>query len=373
MNLAVLAWRNVQAQGTRSFATLAGIALAVASIVALIGLARGVETTLKRAFDVRGTDAIVTEAGALDLASSLVNESLAQEIAVVPGVMAAAAELTRMTSLESGATVFVTAWPPDAHPWQALDVLEGALPPASGQDMVAIGEGIANRLGLTIGDKVSLFQTQFTVGGIVGSRSLLMQNLVYLDLSIAQRLTYREGLATAINVRLDPNTPPSNKKATVETLEKAFPNYAIAETEQLAGEYVYSKIANAFAAAITFVTLIGAVLAIYNTMNMAVNERRAEIAVMKAVGWSRGRIMSSLLLEGVALTAVAGIIGCLMGTIVAHIVSRSDLIVSLIVPDISAELLVQAGLISLVIGIAGTLMPALHAVRSFPADILRGR
>lgn len=373
MNLASLAWRNIWVQRTRTVATFTGIALAVASFVALVGLARGVEQTLKASLDIRGTDVIVTEAGAIDLISSIVSADLVSEIEAFPGVAAAAAELTRMTSLEQGASVLVTAWQVDGYPWQALEVLSGALPGSAGGASVSIGESVAARQALSLGDRIALFQTEFTVVGIVGSKSVLMQNLVFLDLEAAQRLTYREGQATSINVRLDPDTTASERKATVSALKAAFPTHAVAETEQLASGYTYAQIADALSASIALVALASAVLAIYNTMSMAMNERRGEIAIMTAVGWPKWQIIACVLIEGIMLTMTAGLAGCAVGTLAARAVSRSDLIIGFIEPDISEVLLLQACLISLAIGLVGSLVPALRTVRLFPASILRGR
>ena len=46
MNLVTLAWRNLRARQARTLTTMAGITLAVASFVILVGLARGVATTM---------------------------------------------------------------------------------------------------------------------------------------------------------------------------------------------------------------------------------------------------------------------------------------------------------------------------------------
>ena len=110
MTLLSLAWRNLSGHKLRTFATVAGIMLAVASFVALVGLAHGIEGSLRASLEVRGTDVIVTEGGAVDPMSSLIPDSLAEQLARQSGVAATSPELTRMTSLENGASVIVAAW-----------------------------------------------------------------------------------------------------------------------------------------------------------------------------------------------------------------------------------------------------------------------
>lgn len=86
MTLSGLAWRNLAGRPMRSLGTIIGVALAVASFVALVGLARGVSASLDSAWNTRGTDVVITEAGAADLVSSIVPEALEAEAAAVPGV-----------------------------------------------------------------------------------------------------------------------------------------------------------------------------------------------------------------------------------------------------------------------------------------------
>lgn len=373
MNLFTLSGRNLRAQKVRTLATFAGVMLAVASFVALIGLARGVERTLRSSLELRGTDVVVTEAGAIDLMSSIVSADLSDRIARSPGVEAAVPELTRMTSLENGASAIVTAWPEGGFPWSTLDLIAGKLPNAGGQPAAAIGESMAARHGLAIGDRISLFQTDFNVVGIIGSRSVLTRNLVLVTLDDAQRLTYREGQATSINVRLDADASAEEKQQIVQALEESFAAFSVESTEQLASGYTFARIADALSASISLVAFASAVLAIFNTMSMAVNERRGEIAIMSAVGWPRSRIVSCIVIEGVMLTVAAGIFGCLAGVLAARTISVSGSIAGFIDPEISLSLLVQAALISLVIGLIGSLVPALRTVRLSPADILRGK
>ena len=111
MKIVLSALRNLAYWQPRNIGALLGIMIAIASLVALIGLARGVQETLLNALETRGTDVLVTETGALDLISSIVPEELAADIAATPGVIAVAPELTRLTSLDDGRSVAVSSWP----------------------------------------------------------------------------------------------------------------------------------------------------------------------------------------------------------------------------------------------------------------------
>jgi len=368
-----LAWRNLTGRPVRSLGTIVGVALAVASFVALIGLARGVAASLDNAWNSRGTDVVITETGAADLVSSILPETLEAEVAALPGVEAAAAELSRITSLDDGVSVVVAAWGPDAFPRQGFDLVAGRTPRRDEPRAILLGAGLAQRLPAAPGDRLVLFQAEFKVVGIVDSPSLLARNLVIGDLAEVQALTFRTGQATSINVRLSPGLDDQGRQEALDRLRAALPTYAVDGTEQLSQGHTFARISQALSVSISVVALVTAVLAVFNTMNTAVHERRAEIAILAAVGWSSRRIVGLVLVEGLMITVLAGLAGVVAGSAMAQAVARSDLVAGFIEPQIGVGMLVQALAISLAVGLAGSLVPAVRAVRMPPADILRGR
>jgi putative ABC transport system permease protein len=62
-----------------------------------------------------------------------------------------------------------------------------------------------------------------------------------------------------------------------------------------------------FFAAVVILT-IGLVAA--NTAAMAVRERRHEIGVMRAIGFTRGNVLTGIIIEGLVIGVTAGILGC---------------------------------------------------------------
>nr|WP_256477936.1 ABC transporter permease [Aurantimonas marianensis] len=368
-----LALRNLTARKGRTAATIAGVLLSVASFVALVGLARGIEQSLLAALEARQTDVIVTEAGALDLISSIVPETLADDLARAPGVVATAPEMSRVTTLGSGESAIVVAWPVGSYPWRSLDMIAGRLPGAQDGRSAVIGTSLAERLGAGVGDRLEVFQAEFAVVGIAGSASVLTRNLVFIPLPVAQTLMFREGQATSINVRLDQEASPQERQRLALDLKAAFPNYAVEETENLVDSHTFARIADVVSTTISIIALATAVLAILNTMTMAVNERRGEIAIMSAVGWPRRRIVASIVLEGVVLAALGGVLGSAVGVAAARLVSALPVVAGLVVPEINLALVTLAALVSLAIGLVGSLLPALRAASSPPADVLRGR
>jgi putative ABC transport system permease protein len=367
-----LALRNLAGFHPRSLATIGGIMIAVASLVALVGLARGVASTLLDSLDARGADVVVTEAGNVDLMSSILPQDLVARALAVEGVAAAAPELARMTTLADGRSVVVVGWPADSFAWRGHDLQGGRLPGAGDGTVAILGQALAERGGLGLGDRLELFQTEFTVAGLVDAPSLLARNLIYVPLPAMQDLTFRDGLATSILVQLRPGRPEA-RAAAVERLRLALADYSVAPSERLVQQYSYGRIAEVLSLSISAVALLSAVLVIFNTMSMSVSERRGEIAIMAAVGWARWRIVAVLVGEAVALSLVAGLLGSALGVAVAHGVAHSPAAAGFIDPRITVGLVVSAIALSGVIGVVGALAPALAATARSPAAVLRGR
>ncbi|MDJ0822188.1 MAG: ABC transporter permease [Paracoccaceae bacterium] len=369
MTALTLALRNLSIWHPRNIGALAGIMIAVASLVALIGLARGVQESLASALVNRGTDALVTEAGAFDLISSILMEETAMALAKQPGVTAVAPELSRLTTLRDGRSVAVTAWPVGTFPWDSLKVTDGRLPATGDGQVAVIGQSLATRAGFAVGDRIELFHTEFQVVGLVTAQSVLGRSLVYAALPVVQELTFRDGQVTSVGLQLDKD----QSAETLTQLRDGFPALNIEATADLSDSYFFGQIARVLALTISTVAMLSAVLVIFTTMSTAVNARRGELAILSAIGWPRQRIVASLLIEGAVLSAIAGVLGILGGALGAQVVTALPSITGYIAPVIGPVLLVQAFLVSMAVGLLGTVIPALRATARAPADILRSR
>jgi len=128
----------------------------------------------------------------------------------------------------------------------------------------------------------------------------------------------------------------------------------------------------------TFVTLIlsiGAMFGAMNTMYAAVAYRTREIGTLRALGFSRLRIVSAFLVESVALALVGGVVGCILAlpvhglsTGTTNFSSFSEVAFKF---RITPTLLVLGVVFSALMGAVGGLLPALRAARIPVARALR--
>lgn len=379
MTLSGIAARNLAHRPWRTGLTFLGVVLAIAAYVALVGLVRGIEGTLLANFETRGADVILTEAGAADMLSSVVPVDVVGAVRAVEGVADASPELGRMTTIGEVTTSFVYGWPPDAWSWGALDLTEGRFPVAGdGAEEgavggVSLGNRLAERLGAGPGDIVTIFSAPFLVTGIHTTESVLNRNGAAMLLTDMQGQTYRDGQATSIVLRLGDDLSTRERDAALTRLSEGFPDLAVEETEAMVEDYVNVRIARILSWVVSTVAVVSAALAVMNTMAMAVNERRGEIAIMGAVGWPKGRIIRCLLLEGAWLTIAGSAVGIALGVAAAWLVARSPTVEGFVEPEIEPSLVLGAIALGLGIGLVGTVIPATRAATQDPAAVLRGK
>src|SRR6185503_12350168 len=128
----------------------------------------------------------------------------------------------------------------------------------------------------------------------------------------------------------------------------------------------------------TFVTLIlsiGAMFGAMNTMYAAVAYRTREIGTLRALGFSRLRIVGAFLAESVVLALVGGAIGCVLALPVHGLSSGTTNMASF--SEVAFKFRITPGLLAgglafaALMGAAGGLLPALRAARIPVARALR--
>jgi putative ABC transport system permease protein len=138
---------------------------------------------------------------------------------------------------------------------------------------------------------------------------------------------------------------------------------------ELAGNLVL--LLNAIGLAVAFTVL----LVTANTMSMAVRERRTEIAVLKTLGFSSGRVLGLILTEAAVLSALAGALG--VGLAVFLIANLANIPFLGIVLSQIPGLAISPRLgwtmfgVALALGLIAGLVPAWTAYRAKIVDTLR--
>ena len=168
---------------------------------------------------------------------------------------------------------------------------------------------------------------------------------------------------------------PSQAAAIAKRVDQEFENSDEETKTEPEGAFVQSWVRQIGNIALITAAILGAVfftilLVTGNTMSQAVRERAGELGVLKAVGFTNGRVLGLVLAESCALAVLGGGLGlglaCLIVPALAQVLSSMLPMFFFPVRD----LLLGIGL-CLVLGVVTGVFPALAAMRLHVADALR--
>lgn len=118
---------------------------------------------------------------------------------------------------------------------------------------------------------------------------------------------------------------------------------------------------------IASISLLVGGIGVMNIMLVSVTERTSEIGLKKALGARKKKILWQFLTEAAVLTSIGGVLGVIAGTIMAQVIAKVSQTPVLI--SIPASILAVA--FSMVIGIVFGLLPSVKAANLNPIDALR--
>jgi putative ABC transport system permease protein len=375
---------------TTTIATALGVGLVVFVYAAAQMLSSGVVKTMKSAG--RSDNAIVLRKGSdVEMASSIelptVNLVLAApgvkrdstgaalgsgEIVVVIAqekLGGAAGQVSNV--LVRGVTELALKVHPEVH------IVDGR-PPQPGTDEVMIGRGLVGRFaGMQIGSSFELKKNRpVKVVGVFESGGASFESEVWVGIDTARSSFGREGLVNSVAVRLDSTSKFDAFKAAVEN-EKQLQLDASIETayyERMSEGT--SQFIGVLGGIISFFFGFGAILGAVITMHAAVAQRQREIGTLRALGFSRGAVLFSFLLEATMLAVAGGIVGVLgalaFGARKISMVNWMTWQEVTFAFDPDPALLLKALFVGALMGLVGGAFPAIRAARISPVEAMRG-
>jgi putative ABC transport system permease protein len=236
----------------------------------------------------------------------------------------------------------------------------------AGSDEIIIGKGSSRELGsLAVGDRVRFGRRDWMIVGLFESHGTRFESEIWADLDVLMG-DFRRDRLSSITVKV---AGTGNLDRTARAIEKdpRLPVKALPETSVLQGETQTATAYQAMGLAVAFILAGGALFGAMNTMYAAVAGRVRDIATLRALGFSRGAILISFVVEAVLISLAAGVLGCVLASAgnglslsTMNLATWSNLSFAL---RVSPGILVAGLAFSLLIGIAGGLLPAFHAAR----------
>jgi putative ABC transport system permease protein len=276
------------------------------------------------------------------------------------------------------ANVTVRGVPEDALAFRpTAKIIEGRAP-NPGSDEVMVGSAIAGRFkGLEIGQSFELKKNRpVKVVGVFSDEGSSFESEVWVDVHVARQAFGREGYVSSVRVRLDSASKFDAFKALVEQ-DRQLGLVAMREPDFFEKQSAATAFFLKFLGGMIAVFFgIGAMIGATITMNAQVAGRSREIGTLRALGFSKGSILFSFLLESLVLALTGGAIGAVasIGLRAVHIsmlnaTTWSNLSFSF---EPTPRILVSSLVLAAFMGVFGGFLPALRAARVSPVEAMRG-
>ncbi len=294
-------------------ATALCVALVVATLLGLGALSQGLQTAIEQsgARDV----ALIMRGGTQSEINSAVNREQLDLLRQAPGVRVLSPELNLIVdghTLAEGTrtNISLRGLTQDGIALRrGVRLIEGRWPSA-GVSELAVGQAVARTYrNMELGAEVRLGASAWKVVGVFRTGGTVAESEIWADLAAAQSLFQRPNVVQSVRVGVDGG-------AAIEALanfSQAEPRLqlAVQSEAQYYGAQASrtSELAEQLAWPLALLMAIGAVVGALNTMQAAVAERAAEIAVYRAIGFARTAIATALVIECVAVCTIAGVLG----------------------------------------------------------------
>ena len=398
----LFALNSLRARKLRSWLTMLGIFIGIAAVVALIGLGEGLRTTVVSQFGFLGSDILSVQASGIDFAgppgqavSNPLKTELGDKIERVRGVEAA---IDRY--IETGALEFndqqhinvITSVPEGEQRKIFQEMLNlkaktGRLLEDHDDRRILLGHDYSDddvfAKPVEEGNRIVVNDREFEVVGILEKKgSFIYDHSAFINEDVL--LDMFDSNVDIIAVKVKDATDIDDVTLEIEQLlrkerdvKEGEEDFRVDSPKGLL-ESLNSTLftVQLFVSIIAAISLLVGGIGITNTMYTAVLERTREIGIMKSVGAKKSTIFTLFFVEAGLLGMVGGLIGILLGLIMAYGlagVGRAVLGSELIQADVSIFLIIGSLAFSFFLGTVAGVLPAFQASRLQPVDALRER
>jgi len=394
----------------RSWLTILGIVIGVASVIAIISIGEGMQQSLNNRLSGLGGDILTVTAGfsrggsmlqqhhggagggpqtSMDQATEekiILGRTDLQALKGIPDIELIDVKISgqvEVSYLGKSGTVSLTGV--DQKVWSKITTLkikEGRMLDSADQNVVVIGGRLAKSYfsqPISINKMITIENSAFRVVGILDDES----NGIYMPIQMAYQIVDNKEneVYDSIIIKIRNEEDLDN---VIEKIEQKLMNvrhvtpttkdFSVSSTKQMMEARAQTMSAvNTFLVAIAAISLLVGAVGIANTMFTSVLEKTKEIGIMKSIGAKNKDIMMIFLLNAAFIGLIGGIIGVFFGIMLSGIMPLFLGDYSLLTGGtlVSTNSIMMALSVSIIVGILAGVIPAYQASKLKPVDALR--
>ena len=377
-----LTLRSCLRRPLRNGLALTGIAVATAVLLSILAFGDGYKRALRGELDRSGIQMMLVPLGCpFDAAARVLKNN-----ALENSLPASALETVRRDpAVAVAAPMLMAALPRREHGrtdlWVGLDSAALELKPwwrlrsgvswFSGANEVILGADAAALEMRSSGDKLASPETkrEFHVAGILERSGTSDDSAFFIPLETAQEMFAQKGRLTSIAIRL---RDPALVREAAARLQEVPGAQVVTMTEMMGTFLNLLGAVRTLVLAMAIIALTVSGLSVFNTLLAAVLERTCELAIMRAIGASRGQVFAMLVAESLLLTLAGAALGATLTLVLgAQIEATAKSWLPFAPVDslltISGVAVARCLLLAVLTGVFAAIYPAWRASRLPPA------
>jgi putative ABC transport system permease protein len=376
--------RNLVVRKTTTIMTALGIGLTVAVLLAILALVNGLRTTLSVSSD--PLHVLVMRKGSDSELVSLFTRTQFQDLKFKAGIATgrdgqplASMEVVTVMILGSvdnpdGANLSVRGLGPAGIEARRNVHLARGRWFQQGQREVVVGKSVADRFpAAQIGKKVHFGRGDWEIVGVIDAGAGAQNSEVWGDLFQVSSDLQRPETASSCLVTA---TDAVSAKALVASLND---DQRLDVTAMFEKDYYDQQTSSAApieytGLVVAIIMAVGSSFAAMNTMYAAVARRAREIGTLRVLGFSKGSILTSFLMESALLAGLGGLLGCLLALPlngVTTAIGNSSFSETAFAFQVTPQIMLIGIVFAVVLGSVGGLFPARMASRKQILTALR--
>jgi putative ABC transport system permease protein len=374
MRMITMAYRNLGRRPARTVFTTLGIAIAVATVVGLVGVAESLESSFLALYERRGADLVVQRrGGAVQLAKGI-PLALGDRLRALPEVREVIGGLMDLIAFEDRGLfmVIVNGWEPDCPVLDRVQITAGRRLCAADRQAVMLGKILATNLGVQPGDSLEIYSQPFQVVGVFESFSVYENGAVFMLLEDLQRQMDRPGQVTGFVVQSRAHGDVQATRRLCREIESLDPEVAATPCAEFVNSLNQMQVTRTMSWVTSVIAVAIGAIGVLNTMAMSVLERRSEIGALRAMGWRGSHVLRLICYEAFMLAVAGACLGQVLGVTAMLGLARWHVTSGLIQGDISLRALAEGALLAVLMALLGAAYPAYRGARLLPAAALRG-
>jgi putative ABC transport system permease protein len=370
MSFLVLILRNIGTRKVRSSLMGVAVAIAITTVLALGVLTHSLERTAISVLRTGTADFTIAQKGVSDVLYSSVDDQQVARIQSYPEVESAVGVLVSAIKLDGDHPFFLQLGiQPEQLEQFGVHIVDGRAYRADATDEVMLGFRASRDLHKPLGDTITIDGNQFHIVGIFSTGQVFGDSASMLPLQTLQTNERKPGSVTLAFVKVRPGADIDALRKRIEDDQRELATVrTVSEFGRVDRNLALISAANT---GISIMALVIGAIGVMNTMVMSVFERTREFGVLRAIGWTRARVLALVIGEAVVVSFAGAMAGVAMGFVAVKLVERVPDLVGVFQPDYSAGVFGRALGIAFGMAFIGALYPAARAALLKPLEALR--